>query len=87
MILIDNAIKYTPAEGNVSVELAIHATDQEVIVKDSGIGVAVEDLDHIFEPRRARTIPLPANGLSLVKSSSRTNGETPSAWEVVLEAS
>jgi len=62
LILIDNAIKYTPAAGNVSVELAIHATDQEVIVKDSGIGVAAEDLDHIFEPRRARTIPSPQTG-------------------------
>jgi signal transduction histidine kinase len=47
--LIDNAIKYTPPNGRVEVELAINPTDREVIVRDSGIGIAAQDLDHIFE--------------------------------------
>jgi heavy metal sensor kinase len=46
---IDNAVKYTPAGGTVEVELASLATETEVTVRDSGIGIAAEDLDHIFE--------------------------------------
>jgi signal transduction histidine kinase len=47
--LIDNAVKYTPSGGMVEVELALLATETEITVRDSGIGIAAEDVDHIFE--------------------------------------
>lgn len=48
-ILIDNAIKYTPAGGSVDVRLT--ATDEHAIitVRDSGIGIPQQELDQIFE--------------------------------------
>lgn len=49
LTLLDNAVKYTPRGGSVEVELAINGKQIEVIVRDSGIGIAAEDLDHIFE--------------------------------------
>jgi heavy metal sensor kinase len=47
--LIDNAVKYTPPGGLVEVELAVGPSQTEVTVRDSGIGMADEDLDRIFE--------------------------------------
>jgi len=49
LILVDNAIKYTPTGGDVAVGLLVDATGPVVMVRDSGIGIAPEDLDHIFE--------------------------------------
>jgi signal transduction histidine kinase len=70
--LIDNAIKYTPVSGKV--ELSANQLQDEVIVevKDSGMGIAAEDLPKIWErlyrgdkSRAQRGLGL---GLSLVKA-------------------
>ena len=47
--LLENALKYTPAGGNVV--LAMTRVNQDVIVsvKDTGIGIAPEDLQFVFQ--------------------------------------
>ena len=51
--LLSNAIKFTPEEGNVYVSLVFrHAGEDsvfEMTVRDTGIGIPQEELDHIFE--------------------------------------
>ena len=49
LILLDNALKYTPAGGQVIIGMRRLEEDVEVIVSDSGVGIAPEDRPHIFE--------------------------------------
>ena len=49
LILIDNAVKYTPAGGAVAVSLEQQDGFAVGEVADSGIGIAAGDLNHIFE--------------------------------------
>jgi heavy metal sensor kinase len=49
LILLDNAVKFTPGGGTIEVELTTRDGMAVVEVRDTGIGVAQEELDHIFE--------------------------------------
>lgn len=48
--LIDNAIKFTPAGGHVTVSVSHNGDDVELTVCDSGVGLSDEDRQRIFEP-------------------------------------
>jgi signal transduction histidine kinase len=48
-ILLDNALKYTPAPGSIDVSLSISPEQATVLVRDSGIGIAQTDLPFIFD--------------------------------------
>ncbi len=47
--LIQNAIQYTPAGGSIDVTVLQKGSVMELVVKDSGIGIASEDLPHVFD--------------------------------------
>jgi heavy metal sensor kinase len=47
--LVDNALTYTPAGGRVTVGLARDADMALLSVADTGIGIAPEHLEHLFE--------------------------------------
>lgn len=47
--LVTNAIKYTPPGGKVELGLGKHPDNVTFAVRDTGIGIAAADVDHIFE--------------------------------------
>ncbi len=49
LILIDNAVKYTPAEGRI--EVSVREADGAAVgeISDTGIGIAAADLPNVFE--------------------------------------
>ena len=70
LILVDNAIKYTPEGGKVTVGIeSINEGKVTFFVQDSGIGIAKEDQDKVFERfyrvDKARSREIGGNGLGL----------------------
>jgi signal transduction histidine kinase len=48
-ILVDNACQYTPAGGSVHLSVRLDGERAAICVRDTGIGIAVEHLPHIFD--------------------------------------
>ncbi|MDX2042595.1 MAG: ATP-binding protein [Acidobacteriota bacterium] len=66
--LLDNAIKYTPPGGSVTLGLKTENNQAIVTVADTGRGIPAEDLPHIFERffrRSAKTSDRTAAGFGL----------------------
>jgi two-component system OmpR family sensor kinase len=73
LILLDNAIKYTPEGGVVRLALQAGQGQACLTVSDTGIGIPPEDLPHIFErfyradPARSRNKGGSGLGLSIAR--------------------
>jgi heavy metal sensor kinase len=69
LILLDNAIKYTPEGGFCEIELLARAQETQILVRDSGIGIPEHELTLIFERSyrtdRARSRETGGAGLGL----------------------
>jgi len=67
--LLENAIAYTPIGGKISIDLQQRDRSMVVSITDTGLGIASEDLPHIFErfwrADRARTWRVGGSGLGL----------------------
>jgi signal transduction histidine kinase len=76
--LLDNAIKYTPRGGRVDISAMEHAGDVAISVHDTGIGIAPEEIPHIWERLyrgdKSRAEHGLGLGLSLVKAIVQAHG-------------
>jgi signal transduction histidine kinase len=78
--LLSNAVKFTPERGRVTVRAQQDADNIKLLVEDTGIGIAPENLQSVFEPfGQARVGPEYAHdgvglGLSLSKELAELHG-------------
>ena len=65
--VIDNAIKYTPKAGLVSISLHQKSDNAIIEIKDNGVGITEKELPHIFERfyRGSKTERILGSGLGL----------------------
>jgi signal transduction histidine kinase len=76
--LLDNAVKYTPSGGKITVAMDTADEDVKIHIRDTGIGIAPEAMSHIFERfyrgDKSRSTPGLGLGLSLVQSIIQAHG-------------
>ena len=76
--LVDNAIKYTPRDGRVEIEIERTGADATVRVRDTGMGITPDALpriwDRLYRGDASRSKPGLGLGLSLVKAIVQAHG-------------
>ena len=78
--LVDNAIKYTPSGGRITIRAGTTEGNVKVEVEDTGIGIPPENLPRIFErfyrvdKARSRELGGIGMGLAIVKHIIRAHG-------------
>ena len=74
--LLSNAIKFTPEGGRIDVRAAVNDGLVEVSVADTGVGIAPEDQEKVFEEfRQVGTADKNVEGTGLGLALSRKFGE------------
>jgi signal transduction histidine kinase len=76
--LLSNAIKFTDEEGAITVECASDRRTVRLSVKDTGVGIAADQQEKIFEPfvqvDRRLNRPMEGTGLGLAISRELARG-------------
>ncbi|MGC1781042.1 MAG: heavy metal sensor histidine kinase [Acidobacteriaceae bacterium] len=93
VVLIDNAVKYTPRHGSVRIALEASGDAATLAVSDTGIGIAEDALPNIFDrfyradQARERAVGSAGLGLSIGQWIAERHGAAISAQSVLAEGS
>ena len=80
LILLDNAVKYTPSGGRCEIELKRSESEAHIVVRDSGVGIETSELELVFErfhrsdQARSRETPGAGLGLSIARWIAGVHG-------------
>jgi signal transduction histidine kinase len=78
--LLDNAVKYTPQGGDISVVVVRENGHARIVVTDTGIGISETDQEHVFDrfyrvdKARSRALGGAGLGLSIVSWIANAHG-------------
>jgi signal transduction histidine kinase len=78
--LLTNALRYTPAHGDVFISATPERAAIRFVVRDTGIGIAAEHLPHVFDrfyrvdPSRSRALGGSGVGLTIAKALVEAQG-------------
>jgi len=93
LLLVDNAVKYTPAGGRITVSVDRDPAGASVAVRDTGIGIPATALPHVFErfyrvdESRSREAGGTGLGLSIAKWIAERHHASLEAESVVGQGS
>lgn len=72
--LLENAVKYNHPGGNICISVSCHKGSAHLVFQNSGMGIASQELDHIFEPfyraEESHNHRIPGSGLGLAISQA-----------------
>lgn len=89
LILVDNAVKYTPPGGCCEIALSASENEAHIAVKDSGVGIESRELESIFErfhradKARSREMPGAGLGLAIARWIANVHGGTITAESTI----
>ncbi len=76
--VVDNAFKYTQPKGEIAISLSVNNTSARVDIKDTGVGIQQEEIEHIFDRfyrvDKSRSSSGFGLGLSIAKSIAEAHG-------------
>lgn len=81
-VLLDNALRHTPVRGSVRIEATTAGAGVDIVVSDTGDGIAADDLDHVFDrfyrgdSARSTTTGGSGIGLTIARSLAHAHGGT-----------
>jgi two-component system OmpR family sensor kinase len=71
LILVENGVKYTPSGGTVTLDLHYEGGDAVLAVRDTGVGIASDELPQIFERFYRSPVARASGGTGLGLSIAR----------------
>jgi heavy metal sensor kinase len=86
LILVDNAIKYTPGGGTVTLVAGRQGSAVTISVADTGVGITPDDVPHIFErfwradKVRSREVSGAGLGLPIARQIAEQHGAQLDVW-------
>lgn len=76
--VVDNAFKYTQPKGEIAISLSVNNASARVDIKDTGVGIPQEEIEHIFDRfyrvDKSRSSSGFGLGLSIAKSIAEAHG-------------
>lgn len=91
VILLDNAMKFTPEGGRITIRTHAQYNGAAIMVEDTGSGIEPEDLEHVFDrfykEDKAHQEPGTGLGLSIAREISKQLGYELSAQSIRDEGS